>query len=95
MRNHHVQMLGMSQTVLYLCLFYKHHHSVLSGAQGTLVDDTISLGTASFSERENDSSKKLESNPKKGTLPILFGDILISAASAGMAVSQFDYTESL
>ena len=52
MRNHHVDVLKMKQTILDPCLFYKVEGGTLTGVQGTLVDDTIGTGTECFSSLE-------------------------------------------
>lgn len=99
MRNHHVKELGMKQTVLDPCLFYKRDGNEFVGMQGTLVDDTIATGSEAFAILEEKTSQRFECKPKSDILPVMFGGVLIAddaacsdTSSRTLTLSQFAYT---
>lgn len=92
MRSHHVDTMGMNQTVLDPCLFFRKNDGVLSDIQGTLVDDSISTGTTALAELDEKSSRKFECKPKSDKLPVEFRGVELSASGHAIQLSQFEYT---
>lgn len=64
MQNHHFTILGMKQSVIDRCLFFKVDDRTLSGVQGTIVDDMIATESDSFVALEDDATKRFECKAK-------------------------------
>lgn len=94
-KQYHIDDLGMKQTTLDPCLFYKKDNGIPTGIIGTLVDDTLGCGNTDFIDQEKIKSKKFDVKPKETEFPIRFGGLQIVKDDKGLSVNQFHYTDSL
>lgn len=94
-KRYHVMDLGMTQTILDPCLFFKKKESELTGITGTLVDDTLGAGSDEFAAEEEQKSSKYDVKSRDETLPIVFGGSTIMRTSNGYVLTQEEYSEKL
>ena len=76
-KRYHIEDLGMFQSVIDPCLFFKKKNGILQGFTGVLVDDTISAGNDNFVKLEVSASSPLDVRPKETEFPLKFAGVLI------------------
>ncbi len=69
--------LGMTQSTLGPCLFFKKEEQKCVGIIATLVDDTLGGDNLNFSKLEEHKSKKFDVKPRDELFPMRFGGITI------------------
>ena len=94
-KRYHITDLGMTQSVLDPCLFFKKIENELIGLIGTLVDDTIGAGCDSFVIEEEAKSSEFDVEPRDESLPFSFREAVISKFLNGFKLSQQQYSEKL
>ncbi len=80
-RDHHIKTLGTKHSVMDPCLFWKCSEDSLQGLQIVLVDDTLSTGTDSFMNIEEDASKVFETKARTTDFLFTFNGITIESDS--------------
>eukprot|EP00171_Calliarthron_tuberculosum_P003779 IDg3779t1 len=91
-KRYHLNELGMSQCVLDPCLFFKKRERDLTGIIGTLVDDTLGVGTLEFANEEEEKSSMFDSKPRTTSFPFKFNGAIINKNGQSYTLSQKEYT---
>ncbi len=55
----------MVQSIMDPCLFFKKEKAKLVGMIGTLVDDSLGIGTSAFADEEERKSKRFDVKPSE------------------------------
>eukprot|EP00172_Hildenbrandia_rubra_P001407 Plantae.Rhodophyta-Hildenbrandia_rubra.ctg19560.p1 GENE.Plantae.Rhodophyta-Hildenbrandia_rubra.ctg19560~~Plantae.Rhodophyta-Hildenbrandia_rubra.ctg19560.p1 ORF type:complete len:408 (+),score=40.52 Plantae.Rhodophyta-Hildenbrandia_rubra.ctg19560:574-1797(+) len=71
--DYRIKDLGMQQSVLDPCLFFKMENGALKGMEATLVDDTLGSGDPDFSKLEEEKSKRFEVKDRDCSSKMRFG----------------------
>ncbi len=79
-RIYHGNDLGMIQSVMDPCIFYKNETNKFLGAVGTLVGDTIGTGSKVFVNEEETKCKGFDVKEKQTSFPLKFGGLCIQKA---------------
>ena len=77
-KRYHIEDLGMFQSVMDLCLFFRKNNGKLQGFSGVLVDDTIRAGDEDFVNLEISASSRFDVKPKETDFPLKFAGVFIS-----------------
>ena len=91
--NYHTEDLGMKQSAMDPCLFYKREGGKLVGLEASLVDDTLSAGDCSFMQLEEQCSKKFDSKARDTSSILKFSGCTILRMTDGFKISQEEYAE--
>ena len=94
-QNYHVNDLGMSQSVMDPCLFFKNGERGLEGLEASLVDDTLGTGDEGFMRIEEEKSKRFDVKERETGLQMTFNGCVIKDNFTSYTISQHAYTSKL